>query len=68
VTEITRPYGAPLCVLSTGVTRSPQPTSTVPLNFAFQFVKSLLVCSFGVDGKLPNSEKFEIAVPKRLLK
>ena len=46
----TRPYGAPLCIFSTGVTRSPQPASTVPENFAFQFVKSLSVRSFGFVG------------------
>ena len=65
-----RPYGAPLCILSTGVTRRPQPASTVPENFAFQFVYSLCVGSFGVSGKLPKCENEPpgTAVPMRLLK
>ena len=45
-----RPYGAPLCIFSTGVTRRPQPASTVPENLAFQLVNSLSVCSFGFGG------------------
>ena len=64
-----RPYGAPLCTFSTGVTRSPQPASTVPENFAFQLVYSLAVGSFGVSGKLPKCENAPpgTAVPMRLL-
>ena len=47
--EMKRPYGAPLCIFSTGVTRRPQPASTVPENFAFQLVYSFCVGSFGVQ-------------------
>src|SRR5688500_9846480 len=64
----TRPYGAPLCAFSTGVTRRPQPASIVLLNFAFQLVNSLSVRSFGFVGNGPNSEKLLTAVAKMLLK